>query len=402
MQKREWHYDTEPLFSLQKIVDGIDWISEVYVYGGYARALLGYPPFPKTRRNGRGESREKFGPGHDIDICFYVHRREAGEFVAQMRRNGIKLSTYVVVPPDETEDEYWEKIKRWIEEGITPHLLVCYLKEQHGKVGSHPLSWMTGDLHKLEVEGPTPTIRIKPKPIRKRLLEDWPEVAGSNPGNPGNPALVEPTEHPTLQSLFNLQDAMIEHKFPTDHIAEHEYQISNAGDIYRSMTESSPDPGYFGPKLDSISRYLDADNTGDFREYKQLMATPGYKPKRDKYMRNLAELKVLTVTSYIDLKRKDVMLDALELIRGIVLWFESGRVHDPPKRALEKLAGSLEKFFPAQVWEEPAATSNPGSNPRALNPSDPVIPYLAIPVACTVVLVVVSFVGWVASQLENN
>lgn len=39
----------------------------------------------------------------------------------------------------------------------------------------------------------------------------------------------------------------------------------------------------------------------------------------------------------------------------------------------------------------------PGSNP-----ADPVIPYLAIPVAFTVVLVVVSFVGWVASQLEQR
>ncbi|GAI93774.1 unnamed protein product, partial [marine sediment metagenome] len=165
------------------------------------------------------------------------------------------------------------------------------------------------------------------------------------------------------QSLFTMQDQLIEHKFPTDHIAEHEYQISNAGDIYRSMTESSPDYGYIGTKVTSLSKYLGADNTGDFREYKQLMAMPDYKPKRDKYMRNLAELKVLTVKAYIDLKRKDVMLDALELIRGIVLWFESMQVRNPPKRALEKLAGSLERFFPSMLWPEQG--SNPGNPERS-------------------------------------
>ncbi len=291
-----------------------------------------------------------------------------------------------------------------------------------------------------------------------------------------------------------MQDVMIEHKFPANHIAEHEYQLSNAGDIYRSMTESSPDYGYIGPKLDSLTNYINADNTGDFREYKQLMRMPGYKQKRDKYLANLAMLKTLTVTSYVDLKRKDVMLDALELIRGIVLWFESGRVHNPPRRALEKLTSSLEKFFPAQTWIETAATSNPGSNPASAhnyhrkyrfwlrmmegiephivtapdisaaseklakkldvvstvlanimdeditgedrveiwnpkdskwvkarafweedeepyswekkfagsNPADPVIPYWVLPAAFTVALVVVSFAGWVASQIEQQ
>ncbi len=200
-----------------------------------------------------------------------------------------------------------------------------------------------------------------------------------------------------LRLLFELQTQLIEHKFPINRIAEHEYQLSNAGDIFRSMTERSPDYGYIGPKVDSISRYFAADNSGDFREYKELMVMPHYKAERDKYLRNLAELKVLTVKAYIDLKRKDVMLNALDLARGTVLWFESSDPYRPPKRALEKLTGSLERFFPAQFREEPSNPGNPGGEPP-----NPVIPYLALPAAFGVVLVVVSFVGWVASQFEQR
>ncbi|GAJ13169.1 unnamed protein product, partial [marine sediment metagenome] len=48
---------------------------------------------------------------------------------------------------------------------------------------------------------------------------------------------------------------------------------------------------------------------------------------------------------------------------GIVLWFESMQVRNPPKRALEKLAGSLERFFPSMLWPEQG--SNPGNHERS-------------------------------------
>lgn len=151
--------------------------------------------------------------------------------------------------------------------------------------------------------------------------------------------------------LFDMQSILIEHKFPLDHIAEHEYQISNAGDIFRSLTESSPDPGYFGRKVDSLVHYFKSDNTGDFLEYRELMKSNTYKKSRDKYMKNLMELRRLTETAYIDPRRKEAMLSGLDLIKEIILWFESGNPHRPPTLTMNKLIDNLESFIPGPIYE---------------------------------------------------
>jgi hypothetical protein len=150
--------------------------------------------------------------------------------------------------------------------------------------------------------------------------------------------------------LFDMQTVLIEHKFPANYIAVHEYQISNAGDIFRSMTGGTPDPGYINQKIESLFKYLKDNNLGDFRDYQELMKEPFYKEQREKYMKNLEELERLTKKAHIDLKRKEVMLRALELTRKIILWFESGRPHRPPTEAMKKLLESLDRYYPTIQW----------------------------------------------------
>ena len=161
----QWHYDSSPLDLLQNIVDKEEWISETYIYGGYSRALLGLPPF---------KGRTEFGLGHDIDIAYFVERQKALELFNQLQKEGLKLSQYLVIPPDRTEPQYWEEIRERIRKGGGYGFFSSYLWQKYPQVSSYPLSWMDVAIvpdrffHEPEY---TPIIRIKPKPIVVTPLE---------------------------------------------------------------------------------------------------------------------------------------------------------------------------------------------------------------------------------------
>jgi len=146
----QWHYDPTPLHKLQELVDGLDWISETYIFGGYARALLGYPPFPE---------REKFGPGHDIDFVTSPKYPEALEL---MRKEGIQ--PWEGFTKHMSLKKAWEWHEKEIKKGFLPIPIMQYMLEKQEKIGPYYLSW-GWEKHMIDFETDMPIIRIKPKPL---------------------------------------------------------------------------------------------------------------------------------------------------------------------------------------------------------------------------------------------
>jgi hypothetical protein len=157
-----------------------------------------------------------------------------------------------------------------------------------------------------------------------------------------------------LERLFKLQDSLIEHKFPSNHIAIHEYLISCAGDIYREMTHKTPYFRYIDEKWRALMKYcyrLGGLTKGDYEELAMLMREPYYKPRRDEYLRNLERLKAETIKARIDEKRKSVMLAALNMIEGLIRWFESLDPYKYPKAEMDALTDAIANYFPEQFYE---------------------------------------------------
>jgi len=165
-------------------------------------------------------------------------------------------------------------------------------------------------------------------------------------------ALID--EELELERLFRLQNDLIEHKFPKDHIALHEYLISCAGDIYREMTRKTPYYYYINEKWSTLAGYcgrFGGLRKGDYEELAMLMREPYYKPKRDVYMKNLERLKDETRKARIDEKRKRVMVAALDMIEGLVRWFESLDPYKYPKAEFDALTDAIANYFPEQFYE---------------------------------------------------
>jgi len=179
------------------------------------------------------------------------------------------------------------------------------------------------------------------------LIEPPPYIA--SPFMKGSP-------QPDLPYLFDLQDTLIEHKFPTDHITVHEYIISAAGDIYRAMTHNRPPFTYIAEKWELLSKYAFRPGgltTGDFEELAALLKEPYYGPQRDEYLKNLQKLRKETARTSMDEKRRVVMLASLEMIEGLIRWYESLNPYNPPTPEYHKLTGAIADYFPEDFWREP-------------------------------------------------
>jgi len=81
------------------------------------------------------------------------------------------------------------------------------------------------------------------------------------------------------------------------------------------------------------------------------MREPYYKPRRDEYLRNLERLKAETIKARIDEKRKSVMLAALNIIEGLIRWFESLDPYKYPKAEMDALTDAIANYFPEQFYE---------------------------------------------------
>lgn len=155
-----------------------------------------------------------------------------------------------------------------------------------------------------------------------------------------------------MVKLFELQDQLIEHKFPYDFIAIHEYLISCAGDIYREMTHKHPWYPYIDEKWSMLTKYCYRSGGltwGDYILYERLMHEPYYESKRRQFMEGLQSLKEQTRSTVMDEKRKRVMMKSLEMIEGLIKWFES--LHPPPPHTeLDELTGAIADYFPEDFY----------------------------------------------------
>ena len=154
--------------------------------------------------------------------------------------------------------------------------------------------------------------------------------------------------------LFELQDQLIEHKFPYNHLVIHEYLISCAGDIYREIAKRYPDYNYIYEKWTTLQKWCQRTGGltwGDYILYKRLMGEPYYDNKKRLYMQNLETLKQKTDETPMDLKRKTIMLKSLAMIEGLITWVE--RLHPPPPHEeLDELTEAIADYFPEQFWSE--------------------------------------------------
>ncbi len=165
----------------------------------------------------------------------------------------------------------------------------------------------------------------------------------------------------TFLRLFELQDQLIEHKFPHEKAQVMDDIISAAGDIYREMVggvykHTTPYYGYIDEKWSKLTKYTSFRipylTEGDWTEFKEQHMVPSYGTRRDEYLRNLNILRDETSKTPMDGKRKDVLLAALDLIEGLISWFEGLIPRAMPTQQMERLTGTIADYFPKLFWRE--------------------------------------------------
>ena len=161
--------------------------------------------------------------------------------------------------------------------------------------------------------------------------------------------LLDQLRQPEFRELWDLQNTLIEHKFPHDYIAVHEYLISCAGDIFREMCQRSPHFAYVYEKWYTLIGYVGRYpglTEGDIEEFKMLFKEQWYPPQRTVYLANLQKLKQATINTVVDIKRKEVMLASLDMIDALVHYFESLNRYAVPTHAIDRLTDAIGAYFP--------------------------------------------------------
>jgi len=161
-----------------------------------------------------------------------------------------------------------------------------------------------------------------------------------------------------LKPLFDMQDSLIEHKFPHEKAAIIDTVISLPGDIYREMTHAYPHSTYIGEKWEKLITYcakppLSWLQAGDWEEIRNQLQDPSYKALRNQYLSNLQTLREATIKMPMDPKRQAVMTESLDMIKALVLWFESQDPYAPPRQQLDRLTGAVASYFPREFFERP-------------------------------------------------
>lgn len=169
--------------------------------------------------------------------------------------------------------------------------------------------------------------------------------------NPNTDKYLRPMWFP---KLYDIQNSLLEHKFPTPN--RYEYIISAAGDIYRMMTEKYPDYNYINEKWEILTKYCSSWSNWFFGEsdtqaIRRSMADPMYITKRNEYIKNLHLLKEETLKTPIEQKRQSLMVKSLDMIEALIIWFESTNWRKPPIRELEALTDAFATFFPDKFYE---------------------------------------------------
>lgn len=159
-----------------------------------------------------------------------------------------------------------------------------------------------------------------------------------------------------LRALFDLQDSLIEHKFPHEKAQIVDNRISDAGDIFREMTRLHPHFTYVMEKWERLIAAvqkppLSTFTSGDWEEIKENMQLPTYREQRNQFLFNLYTLMDETIRTPMDSNRRDLMAASINMIVALVSWFESMDPYNPPRMVIEGLTGAVANYFP-QFWEE--------------------------------------------------
>jgi hypothetical protein len=174
-----------------------------------------------------------------------------------------------------------------------------------------------------------------------------------------------------LKPLFDMQDSLIEHKFPHEKSAIIDWIISCPSDIYRNMTHGYPDFGYVMEKWERLNSYaarppLSKLQANDWEEIKEQINEPTYKERRDQYLGNLVRLREETVKMPMDPKRSAVMVESLDMIKALIFWFESQDSYEPPRQQLSRLTDAVHAYFPREFFEGARVQIPPDSKSQAL------------------------------------
>ena len=165
----------------------------------------------------------------------------------------------------------------------------------------------------------------------------------------------------SLLPLFELQSKLIEHKYPIPGVWEH--MLTHAGDIFRGITRGKSNSAYIMEKLDRLERYFDNPlNREDFKDFKYY-SDGGYyqkhkheggvikkysreavKLRKAKYFENLSKLREETENAEMDYKRKEAMLNVLDVTEKLANYFETSPI-DLPYFPFKKLKASVETYL---------------------------------------------------------
>lgn len=177
--------------------------------------------------------------------------------------------------------------------------------------------------------------------------------------------LVKPTIKVNLEnnllSLFKLQNSLIEHKYPILGVWEH--MLTHTGDIFRGMTRGKSNSAYIMEKVGRLERYFDDPlNRTDFKDFKYYSNGAYYQKhkheggriekysakaiqiRKAKYLKNLQQLKDETQRTEMDARRKEAMLNALDVIKKLANYFETSPM-DLPYNQFKKLKTSVETYL---------------------------------------------------------
>jgi len=170
-----------------------------------------------------------------------------------------------------------------------------------------------------------------------------------------------------LKPLFDMQDGLIEHRFPHEKAQIIDTIISHSGDIYREMTHAYPHYGYVAEKWEKLSVYcarppLSWLQAGDWEEIRKQLQDSSYKALRDQYLSNLQRLREETLKMPMDPKRSTVMVESLDMIKALIFWFESLDPYAPPWQQLDRLTDAVAAYFPREFFEGARVQIPPGTN----------------------------------------
>jgi len=180
-----------------------------------------------------------------------------------------------------------------------------------------------------------------------------------------------------LKPLFDMQDSLIEHRFPHERTMVMDNVISCAGDIYREMTHAYPDYSYVGEKWGRLTTWsakppLSWLQTGDWEEIRNEIQNPSYKALRDQYLNNLQRLREETVKMPMDPKRSAVMTESLDTIKALIFWFESQDPYAPPRWQLDRLTDAIYNYFPREFFKSSWVQIPPWQRPLRIYALDEV------------------------------